>query len=275
MNKQFESQTSENPRPSDGLPNTIYKYRNWANEYNQKILTNREIYFSAADDFNDPFDSKFPIRYDLIGDDELKQRLANTYLRGKANASPAEVEEQVLMAFNNLRNADYLNDLQERKYAVNNEVIGVFSLTTQPTNILMWSHYSNSHKGFVVGFDTDSLFTDIQCTILPINYQNEYPSIPPGLGTEEGPLEIYGVYGTKSGLWEYEDEVRMIKVHGAKKSFQYKPETLKEVILGCKISEKHRDEILGVARNFPNVQVYQARMSRTAFELDIQPVNHR
>lgn len=186
-----------------------------------------------------------------------------------------EVNEQVTIAFNNLRNVYYLDDLQERKYAANNAVIGVFSLTTQPTNILMWSHYSNSHRGFVVGFDTDSLFTDIQCTILPVSYQKEYPSISPGLGTEEGPLEIYSIYGTKSGLWEYEDEVRMIKMHAAKKTVQYKPESLKEIILGCKISEKHRDEILDIARNFPNVKVYQAHMSRTAFELDIQLISHR
>lgn len=38
--------------------------------------------------------------------------------------------------------------------------VGVLSLTEVPDNLLMWSHYANSHQGFIVEFDADHEFFD-------------------------------------------------------------------------------------------------------------------
>lgn len=272
MDTIIEFEVSENPKPSDGLPDILYKYRNWGSTYNQRLITEREVYFSSASEFNDPFDAKFPVRYDLIGDSELKDRLRRSYKKENPTAGYNLVEGAVQRAFDNLRNPDYLEELYERKYQANSKVIGVFSMAERRDNILMWSHYANYHKGFVAGFDTDMLFNAISPTILSVTYQDEYPTIMPGLGTDEGAHEIAQMYSVKSSLWSYEEEVRMFKMYAAGKSYTYQPEALREIIFGCKISSAHRSEMLALAPSFPNVKFYDAKMDSRAFKLNIIPV---
>ena len=47
-----------------------------------------------------------------------------------------------------------VNLIQE--YLINN--IGIFSLSKVPDNILMWSHYADSHKGIVLEFDSNHAY---------------------------------------------------------------------------------------------------------------------
>ncbi|MDF2570185.1 MAG: hypothetical protein K0R55_1789, partial [Sporomusa sp.] len=36
-----------------------------------------------------------------------------------------------------------------------NELLGILSLSEKPDNLLMWAHYSRSHEGYVIGFDSE------------------------------------------------------------------------------------------------------------------------
>lgn len=46
--------------------------------------------------------------------------------------------------------------------------VGIFSLSENPCNELMWSHYAASHKGIALGFSSDS---NSNYQILGIVYQ--------------------------------------------------------------------------------------------------------
>jgi hypothetical protein len=39
----------------DQTPRIIYKYRDWNNQFHQKILTEREVWFAHPHTLNDPF----------------------------------------------------------------------------------------------------------------------------------------------------------------------------------------------------------------------------
>lgn len=259
-------------KPSDGLPSVLYKYRNWGSLYNQRLITEQEIYFSSASEFNDPFDARFPIRYDLVGDSDLKNMIRRSYKQGFPCAGANLVEAEVQKAFDNLRNPIYLEDFCERKYQANSKVIGVFSMAERCDNILMWSHYANYHKGFVVGFDTNTLFDSVSSTILKVTYQEEYPIIMPGLGMDNGAQELVHMYSVKASLWNYEEEVRMFKTNAAGRAYVYQPEALRKIIFGCKISSEHRHEILALASVFPNIRFYDAKMDLHTFKLNIIPL---
>jgi len=265
----FFSGSSQNP--SDDFSKTLYKYRDWGTPFHSRIITERELYLSAARDFNDPFDARFTIRYDLLSDEDLRNRLTISFRKAEPYAGANRVKSQVDTAFNNMRDPAYVKDLHRRKHEANNEAIGVYCMTTKPDNILMWSHYANSHKGFVVGLDTDMLFHDVSATMCGVNYQEAYPIIMPGLGMET-PYELYEVYSTKSSLWSYETEVRMFKVYAANKAFVYRPEALREVIFGCNILAKDKQDIIDASLAFPNVKLFQATTSPSEFELEIQPL---
>ncbi len=70
-----------------------------------------------------------------------------------------------------------------------NTIIGLFSLSADPYNILMWSHYSLNHSGFVIGFDTKSLSNDYDFDYIePMIYQQEYPII---LGQDDTTMQFH------------------------------------------------------------------------------------
>jgi len=48
----------------DLFPKTLYKYRDWYNDYHKQILTENQIFLSSQNAFNDPFDAVIPFRYD-------------------------------------------------------------------------------------------------------------------------------------------------------------------------------------------------------------------
>ncbi|MBK7871544.1 MAG: DUF2971 domain-containing protein [Saprospiraceae bacterium] len=72
----------------------------------------------------------------------------------------------------------------------------------------MWSHYSNFHGGFCVGFNSMSLYKTIGGMISKVKYQKEFPTH----GIFDDDIEFTQKHlFTKSLIWEYEDEFRIIK----------------------------------------------------------------
>ena len=62
--------------------------------------------------------------------------------------------------------------------------LGIYSFAGSHKNILIWSHYANSHSGFVVGFHREKLqrvcsmsYTEFQklMVLLPVEYSSEFP----------------------------------------------------------------------------------------------------
>src|ERR1700722_3532081 len=57
------------------FPQVVYKYRKTNDPYHKNILTERQVWFAAPSTFEDPFDCKIPIRYDLLD----RKQLYNLY----------------------------------------------------------------------------------------------------------------------------------------------------------------------------------------------------
>src|SRR5690554_5666174 len=60
------------------LPNTLYKYRIWEDQYQQTILTERIVYMAAPTSFEDQKDCKLFKRYDLMSETDIYQKYLNT-----------------------------------------------------------------------------------------------------------------------------------------------------------------------------------------------------
>lgn len=74
----------------------------------------------------------------------------------------------------------------------------------------------------------------------------------------------------KSKAWAYEEEYRVLSFNsiGAK---EMKPGTVKEVYLGCRITDLGRSSILdaiGTTTKQPGIVVYQATTNDRAYQLD-------
>lgn len=253
----------------EGIPDILYKYRDWSNPYNKRLLTHKELYFASFDQFNDPFDGTIPYRYNPadLTDDKIFLKYYQTVKRDKPKLSDEKIHE---ICFKHqqrglLKDEVHLKQFTEESKKMLNDTFGIVSLTTEQNNFLMWSHYSGSHSGFCVGFDKFLLFEQCQGGISKITYQEEIPFI-------ELYEEVHSLFDklifTKSKTWEYENEFRLHKAHFSRKALTLIPDTFAEIILGCKMEFTEKTNLLALfKKEFPNTRVYETTLHDKNFKL--------
>lgn len=256
---------------SGEIPEKVYKYRDWKNEYHRKILLHQELFIPSPRAFNDPFDCRLQIAYHLLKDDD---KLATEYCNLVVNRHfPKFSEEQHdqevrrLLIEGRLKNEEYIKSENQKSIEKLHDTFGVFSVTAVNDNILMWAHYSNDHQGFCVGFDSAQLFSYIGGAGCEVNYEEKYPTILP---TEDLIIQMMKQTYTKASFWDYEIEYRLSKMEFANKTIIIPKEIITEVILGCKISESDEKDILKIiSLELPHVKIFKTKPRELDFEFDI------
>lgn len=128
----------------------------------------------------------------------------------------------------------------------------------------MWSHYADCHRGFVIGYDKYELWDSESMSMSPVIYSEYLPEF----GIFESPMEKgLRALHTKSILWSYEDEYRLV----ASKSRTVKKLStivIKEIILGASMETKDVFEILRIAEDrYPDAKVLKCKISDEKFEV--------
>jgi hypothetical protein len=86
---------------------------------------------------------------------------------------------------------------------------GVVCLSTQPANMLMWSHYAESHKGIALRFNVDMRLLAAELpgrwVPVPVHYAMQYPKVN-WFELSERPTLLMSILGTKAKAWEHEQE---------------------------------------------------------------------
>ncbi|OJH06771.1 MAG: hypothetical protein AOY29_06280 [Alcanivorax borkumensis] len=171
----------------------LYKYMSFGAA--RKVIETLSLGFSCLEDLNDPFECT---AFGFKDNDEaaVSAKIATGACRNRFS----------------------------KKY-------GVLSLTRQPLNALMWSHYGDSHQGVVLGFDCDAAgFSDLQSNVIPSQYgEMIYSATKPhkdlAVISEHELMDIGGslrfdssafnlmkrAFLYKSLEWAYEEEVRVVK----------------------------------------------------------------
>ncbi len=83
---------------------------------------------------------------------------------------------------------------------------------------------------------------------------------------------------TKSTEWSYEEEVRYIKLarEGGSRIYKFNEKKVKEVIIGACASNYYRGELIEiVGKHMPWVNIYQAKLSKSKYELYREPINRK
>jgi hypothetical protein len=175
-------------------------------------------------------------------------------------------------------------DLAEHSKAIADELkgeIGVFSLCEDYKNILLWSHYSDKHQGFCLGFASKRLFDFClshcgagtnMISLEKISYRKRYPVINAYRTSELGRLRCLT---TKAIDWRYEKEYRLIWAGGANKPLNLDNRIIRRVILGCKISVPDEDKIKSILRSHnAGIALFQAKEKKDNFGLDFEQVTY-
>jgi hypothetical protein len=157
------------------------------------------------------------------------------------------------------------------------QTLGIFSLTEDPANILMWSHYGSQHFGVVVEFDEKHPWfnqrtvpsDDLRHLVKVAYVQNPHPRTWKQVN---GTDMLY----TKTSDWSYEREWRMIRPlkDGAEVSsgifcFEVPAEVVRGITLGCRTKPALETEIRAAINSNPalaHVQFKRAKLGGDKIE---------
>lgn len=91
------------------------------------------------------------------------------------------------------------------------EKIGILALSENPSNLLMWAHYANEHRGFTVGFDaTNNFFDQKRSSVDQLRHLRKvkYSETRPRLIFSQ--INSIDDLMVKSADWAYEKEWRLL-----------------------------------------------------------------
>ncbi len=255
------------------MPKTLFKYRDYTNEYNRKTLFDFEIYLASTATFNDPYEGDIPFRYEPK--ELTEENIFRKFRELAYEEHPDWSEEEIHEFCYNAQQKDLLNDEAhiEQRNKINKKDIentfGILSLTPNPMNYLMWSHYANSHTGYCIGFDSKLLFDEIGGALVKVKYETELPKLKLFEDIREFQQKLLA---TKMKDWEYEDEYRLININPPSRIVTYSKEMIKEIFLGCNMPLENKNKIIEfVKSNAIDCQVFDLSLDKTVFKLS--PLN--
>ena len=248
----------------------IYRYKYLPfNEGSLQVISEGTFKYTCPLEFNDPFDcipyfdpdsisAVFDERPDLI------QHAAN-YRNITYQEMLAKKDELVESVRLNVENGDFIFNLLS--------AAGVLSLSRDPTNILMWSHYASHHRGFVVELRIpmdapDELLEYV--APLEVVYSETRPTVRWG---RVGPQDVTEYFLTKNIDWSYEEEERVVTRHQGAGVHKYSREHfLCSVIAGPKIGSAEFDILKSTVNDASNainksIALYKAELSPSLYKV--------
>ena len=227
------------------MPKVVYKYRKWDNDFHKRILINNEVFFSAPNGFEDELDCNPPVIYPN-GQELFAFFLQYSMEQNKNRSIVWHIWNASALYNDSPLNRSYeLSRIEKENRDDFNKRFGVLSLTTESDNDAMWNKYSDSHKGFCVGFDTHKLLAAIKGGCGDVLY---YETLPPIIFAKDSlDDKIIKIIYNKEKKWEFEHEFRFHtmwkKNETVERNFRLPWNTIVEVILGKNMPVSYRQEI--------------------------------
>ena len=167
-------------------------------ERDMELLSNDTIYIPTIEQLNDPAEALF--------DDSLFNLQMKLFKPFASSSSMERVNDALRDLYNKVRSS------------------GIYSLSKEPANELMWAYYASGHCGYAIIFDTEILSRSFR----EVKYDNMYEidvvysiNLPQFDITKisrqkiEDTLQCF--VGNKSQAWKHETEHRLVFDKGGRK----------------------------------------------------------
>lgn len=271
------------------FPNIVYKYLDWSNAHNKRIITHNELFFSSPKNFNDPFDCKIETRYDLMNKVEKTTYFTKVvefnseHNNLKWNNQKIKSEVDRLLKENDFSDRIKLDNDNNYRFQEYDNFYAVFCTSKDSLSIPMWGYYGNNHQGFSVGLSVREMFYSERIPKGGFVTYGEYPVITPNTPSLEKAIkETYN----KSKDWSHENEFRLMQFRSPKNEsntvLDEKNKLVgikttaheswyKEILLGVNCSEINTKEIIAACRSkIKNHGTKVYRLKRVNFDFKLQ-----
>ncbi len=268
------------------IPQRVYKYLDLSSSYNRNSLIENYLWFSDPTTFNDPFDCKTPFAFHLLADDAILCRKYVEFhsLKIEPNLSIEDrrfiVDANIKRILDNKGNIDFLKKWENESPQDRLEDLkqfGVFCTCMINDNILLWSHYTNKHKGICLGLKVDKVFEKYYVNgdmgAGEIKYDKFPLLLPPFPDDNEAIIKSFQpIFLTKAPFWNYELEYRFLDFpcQDRKKPID---DILDSIYLGCDISPKDESFVKEVCQNYRSkIKLYKAEKAFFNYAIEFNEI---
>lgn len=208
------------------------------------------VWFASREQLNDPYDC-FPQIENDLSENKLKE-LFNSF---KYEFSGETKAEKLIELFEKSS-----NDLMNR--------LGVFCVTQNPLNELMWAHYADSHQGIVIGYrlkpENMNNKEHPHRAIKPVSYNERAVARLSDFysGRIEGCDDAYNrwmkaLYFSKTPAWSYEEELRFLSIRS--NGLKDIDASIEEVHFGARTTSANKEMIVDLMGH--SVNFYEVKLS--------------
>lgn len=249
----------------------LFKYREFNDRSIESILKST-LWFASPSTFNDPFDCNLDIKEDLTDDEQI--RLHAKIAMSLDMFSNKDIAKNTILYGTN---SEYKKDMDKRireLLADGANDRGVFCFSESHNVSLMWSHYSDSHKGLCIGYErTDENQLGDDDFSRPVNYSSN-PYIPFSKVFDDSGhisnMAVDSIMYTKDPNWHYEKEWRMLSEESGVEKLKDLGTKIVRIYFGLKMPEWQKISIASLMKA-TDVELYEMHRSPESFDLGDRP----
>lgn len=240
-------------------PRVLFKYGSWRSSKTKENIRNCSVFFCSPDKTNDPFEARVFANYEAVPYDFMRQfALRNPNLIGnivdELGRRGRNVSKEQVLEFTRTREGEAAlrealrGGADEGIVRQRNRSIGILALTPIRDSVLMWSHYSDNHKGFCIGYSVPVLseaFRNVSTQDRAIQIRHVRYSGYPDLKAFAPQSLDWAIdqFATKASEWSYEQEIRFLMFGKSNEVVPIPSGSILEVIFGYWSTDVDKREI--------------------------------
>lgn len=250
-------------KKSDSL---LYKYYPHS-EYLLEMLFTKKAWYSKPEVFNDPFDCH--LNFDKnIPTDKYEKCLRWQLKREGRTQTQIDSDIRKLISQDGVVHESARKAIDEISASTLDVIknIGVYCLTEVNTDVTMWAHYADNHRGLCLGF---LIFEE--AVTEKVTYVAEAPRVNfSELFDDESNENEYKWIFSKHHDWEREKEWRVVVPQG--NQLWPIPGEIKTVTFGLLMCKDRRDLIQQILKNELDVQYFETVRNQDLLQLELREI---
>ncbi|MDR0659888.1 MAG: DUF2971 domain-containing protein [Prevotellaceae bacterium] len=247
--------------------NLIYKYA--GKEGVKAILSNETLKFEKLDSFNDPFEFH-PALVDKV---PSQKHIRSTVERRDGKISK-ERRKELKSYF--VKKKDVIVKLIKDIFQSQYDSTRICCSSHSRNHILMRGHYTENHTGACLVFDKKLIEKDFLQQFSSYANNVRYTKKIQTVSINKKDKAIKHLSISKNSIGQYEKEYRIILGFNPNEYQKFSPQSLKQIIFGCKTDEIFKTIIINLIqqKGWQWVAFSEMSVSQTEYKLVEKPIKY-